>query len=225
MPQDDRPPGPAMEPLLPPGTAVVEVFGDVPGATLFPQEAAALTGAVEQRRREYATVRHCAREALARLGHPPVAIPNGRHREPLWPPGILGSMTHCDGYRVAALTREGTVASLGIDAEPHEPVPDRILTRVARPEERLALAAWAADRPDICWDRLLFSAKESVYKAWFPLARRWLDHEDATVRLAPDGTFTAALHRTGPPVGGTPLTAMNGRWCVRNGLILTAVVV
>lgn len=215
-----------MRALLPPGVVVVESHGDVPGARPFPGEEEALARAVEQRRREYVTVRHCARQALAELGLPPVAILSGEHREPLWPAGVLGSITHCDGYRAAALARQGAVASVGIDAEPHAPLPEGVFGAIARPEEHGERARWAAERPGVCWDRVLFSAKESVYKAWFPLARRWLGFEDATVRFAPeDGTFAVELHRTGPEVDGVPLTAMNGRWAVRNGLILTSVVV
>jgi 4'-phosphopantetheinyl transferase EntD len=45
------------------------------------------------------------------------------------------------------------------------------------PGERAMLRDLAATAPGPCWDRLLFSAKESVYKAWFPPAGRWLrDH-------------------------------------------------
>ncbi|MGW8763893.1 4'-phosphopantetheinyl transferase family protein [Streptomyces sp. NPDC055815] len=215
-----------MRSLLPAGVAVVEAYEDLPQAAVFPEEAAVLARAVEKRRREYLTVRHCARRALAELGLPPAPILSGPHREPIWPDGVLGSFTHCDGYRAAALARVGPVASLGIDAEAHAPLPREVLPTVARPEERRALERWAVEAPGICWDRLLFSAKESVYKAWFPLARRWLGFEDATVHFAPDdGTFTVALHETGPEIGGTALSSMSGRWLVRDGLVLTSVVV
>jgi 4'-phosphopantetheinyl transferase EntD len=75
----------------------------------------------------------------------------------------------------------------------------------------------------VCWDRLLFSAKESVYKAWFPLTGRWLGFEDADVTITPDGTFTARLlaelTETQPPA------SFAGRWLASGGLILTAIVV
>ncbi|MET8506298.1 4'-phosphopantetheinyl transferase superfamily protein [Streptomyces sp. NPDC004787] len=212
-----------MRSLLPPGVAVVEAYKDTPGTFVHPAEAGALARAVDKRRLEYTTVRHCARQALAELGLPPAPVLSGAHGEPLWPDGILGSMTHCDGYRAAALTHKGSLASLGIDGEPHEPLPQGVLEAVARPEEHRYLAEWSREHPGICWDRVLFSAKESVYKAWFPLARRWLGFEDAVVRFAPqEGTFTAALHVPGPVIGGAPVTAVCGRWKVRDGLILTS---
>ena len=67
--------------------------------------------------------------------------------------------------------------------------------------------------PGTCWDRLLFSAKESVYKAWFPLTRRWLGFEEADITIDPaDGTFTARLLVPAPVAGGSPLTGFTGRW-------------
>ncbi|WP_137992768.1 4'-phosphopantetheinyl transferase family protein [Streptomyces vilmorinianum] len=210
-----------IERILPRGVAVQEAYGDLAGALLFPEEETAVARAVPKRRREYATTRHCARIALRRLGHAPAPVLRGPNREPLWPEGVVGALTHCDGYRAAAVAWAGApIASLGIDAEPHLPLPDGVRETVTRPEELPHLAELAAREPEVHWDRLLFSAKESVYKAWFPLARSWLDFEDATLRFTPSRrTFEASLHRTGP------LTAVRGRWLIEGGLVVTSVVV
>jgi 4'-phosphopantetheinyl transferase EntD len=216
-----------IERILPPSVAAVESFGDDPGATLFPEEQAVIADAVESRRREFATGRACARAALARLGQPPVPVLRGPGGAPRWPDGITGSITHCAGYRAAAVTLTRDVASLGIDAEPDEPLPDHgMLDLIASGEERARLRALAAGVPGTSWDRLLFSAKESVYKTWFPLARRWLGFESADVVIdAPGGTFTARLLVPGPVVNGSPLTLLRGRWLSGQGLLVTAVVV
>ena len=116
--------GPEMlEQILPPAVAVVETFGDLPGATLFPEEEAAIARAVPKRRREFATGRGCARAALNRLGEPPVPILRGPQGAPLWPAGVVGSITHCDGYRAAAVARTSDIATVGLDAEPDKPLP------------------------------------------------------------------------------------------------------
>jgi 4'-phosphopantetheinyl transferase EntD len=210
--------------LVPRQVAVAEKFADVPGVALFPQEAAAVAHAVDQRRREFATVRACAREALARLDLPPAPIVPGRRGAPRWPDGVVGSMTHCAGYRAAAVSRAIEVVTLGIDAEPHEPLPEGVLDLISRPEERAMLSVLGSGSPQACWDRLLFSAKESVYKAWFPLAGRWLSFEEAVISISPDdGTFTARLLVPAPVVNGSPLTGFAGGWLVRDGLILTAI--
>ncbi|WP_369125675.1 4'-phosphopantetheinyl transferase family protein, partial [Catenulispora rubra] len=85
--------------LLPPEVEVEECFGDPEDAVLMPGEEAVIARAVDKRRMEYITTRHLARTALVRLGFPPVAIGTGANREPLWPAGVVGSMTHCRGYR------------------------------------------------------------------------------------------------------------------------------
>lgn len=215
-----------IEDILPGCVATAEAFSDVPETGLFPAELAAIARAVPKRRGEFATVRHCARVALAELGVAPAAIVPGPRREPQWPPGVIGSMTHCDGYRAAAVARECDLSSLGIDAEPHQALPDGVLAHIARPEEFVSLAQLQRGRPDVHWDRLLFSAKESVYKAWFPLARRWLGFGEATITFDPVlRSFEAALHQVGPDVAGQALTQMSGRWLVRGSLLITSAAV
>jgi 4'-phosphopantetheinyl transferase EntD len=73
---------------------------------------------------------------------------------------------------------------------------------------------------------MLFCAKETVYKAWFPLTGRWLGFEEADITLDPAaGTFTARLLVPGPEIDGRELTAFGGRWLARRGLIVTAICV
>ncbi|MEU6125084.1 4'-phosphopantetheinyl transferase superfamily protein [Streptomyces sp. NPDC047123] len=204
---------------------VVETHHDPADAVLFPEEAAVVANAVAKRRDEFTTVRHCARTALARIGVPPAPILPGQRGAPGWPDGVVGSMTHCAGYRAAVVARAGEVTSVGIDAEPGEPLRDPdVLNLVADETERAALAALGARHRATPWDRLLFSAKESVYKTWFPLTGRWLGFEDARVELDPAGTFTARLLVEGPVVAGAELKEFSGRWIVRNGIAATAIV-
>jgi len=76
----------------------------------------------------------------------------------------------------------------------------------------------------VCWDRVLFSAKESVYKAWFPLTGRWLGFEEASIMILPsDRTFVARFLVDGPVVRGRQLGGFTGAWQTAGGLILTSV--
>jgi 4'-phosphopantetheinyl transferase EntD len=216
--------------ILPTCLASAEAYGDVAGAELLAAEEAAIGKASEARRREYATVRHCARTALHELGVPRAAIVSGPDREPRWPTGIVGSMTHCTGYRAAAVGRLERVAAVGIDAERHEALAKRLRGWVLRPDETTRLDALAVEFPDVHWDRVVFSAKESVYKVWFPLARRRLGFKDAEVVIEPGpvaarGTFTALVHRPGLEVDGRPVTRLDGHWLVRDSLIATSIVI
>jgi enterobactin synthetase component D / holo-[acyl-carrier protein] synthase len=212
--------------LVPAGVVVADATGPLPGEALLPEEEALVAKAIGKRRSEFTTVRTCARIALAELGVAPGPVLSGPKREPLWPAGIVGSITHCDGYRAVAVARAADVVSLGIDAEPHAALPDGILERVTVPAEREHLRGLPAG---VHWDRLLFSAKESVYKTWFPLAGRWLGFEDAALTFAPGpdprrGEFVARLLVADrPSVAGTVLTTLTGRYAVGGGLLVTAI--
>ncbi|HEX4832525.1 MAG TPA: 4'-phosphopantetheinyl transferase superfamily protein [Trebonia sp.] len=212
-----------IEKILPAAAAAADEFGDPAEAVVFPGEEDVIANAVDKRRREFITARHCARRALAGLGVPPGPIGRGERGAPQWPAGIVGSITHCAGYRAAAVARDHELVTIGLDAEPAGPLPDGVLNMVGLPAERDRLAELAATAPGTHWDRLLFSAKESVYKAWFPLARRWLGFEDADITLGLDGTFTARLLVGGPEVQGEPLAGFSGRWLSEGGLVLTAI--
>ena len=212
--------------IVGPGVVARDAFDDPVGVTLFPEEEAVIAKAVDKRRRQFTTVRHCAREALAELGIAPAPLVPGERGAPGWPDGVVGSMTHCEGYRAAVVALAGPVITVGIDAEPHGPLPDGVLGAVSLAQERVWLADLAERRPDVHWDRLLFSAKESVYKSWFPLTRKWLGFEDALITVDPDaGTFEAKLLVPGPTVEDRELTGFTGRWLVRGGLVATAITV
>lgn len=210
--------------ILPAVAAVADVRGDLPDAILFPEEKEAIGRAVEKRRREFRTGRACARAALAQLGIEAQAIPSGPRGAPRWPLGVVGSITHCDGYRACALARSTDLVTIGIDAELDAPLPDGVIDDIALPEERRALALLAAEEPGVSWDRLLFSAKEAVYKAWFPLAERWLGFEDARVEIDRERrSFSARLLVPGPRLEDRELRGFSGRWLARDGLLLTAI--
>jgi 4'-phosphopantetheinyl transferase EntD len=222
-----------IEELLPQAVVAVEAHADSPlwDAPLHPEEEAVMVRAVAKRRREYAAVRGCARQAMEKLGVPAQPVVTGTSGAPRWPDGLIGSMTHSDGYCAAALARAGDLASLGIDAEPHEPLPHEVVSYVFLPTETERLRLLARRAPEVHWDRLLFSAKESVYKAWFPLTGNWLDFSEADIDLrpgrgaAPHGTLRAELLVPGPVLGGVRRQAFDGSWAVRDGVLTTAVVV
>ena len=206
--------------IIPAHVEAAEAVEDDHADSLLFEEEAALGRVVEGRRREFTTGRTCARRALAKLGFPASAIIPGPNREPIWPEGVVGSITHCAGYRAAAVARREDFYSLGIDAEPHDTLPKGVLRKVALAEELNWLRMMSDS--DIYWDRVLFSAKESVYKTWFPVARRWLGFHDALVHFdVPLGTFHATLLIEGPTVNGERIQAVAGRFCIESGLVKT----
>ncbi|MEU7432369.1 4'-phosphopantetheinyl transferase superfamily protein [Streptomyces sioyaensis] len=212
--------------LLPETVSAAELFGEPPAGALLPEEEPHVSRAVDKRKHEFAAGRWCARRAMAGLGAPPVPILPGARGEPRWPSGLVGAVTHCEGYAAAVVARSTEVRALGIDAEPAEPLPDGVLEAVALPGERAGFPRNPSGARPLPWDRMLFSAKESVYKAWFPMTGRPLGFEDAFLSFDPDDqTFTARLLVPGWRLGDEVLTGFRGRWAVRAGLIVTAVVV
>ncbi|MGW0752333.1 4'-phosphopantetheinyl transferase family protein [Streptomyces sp. NPDC002587] len=209
-----------IEEILPPGVTSSEAFDDAAPAPLFPAEAALMEGRRERRRRQFATARACARHCLADLGRPPVPLLPGPGGAPKWPSGLVGSITHCEGYRAAVAAPASEVAALGIDAEPAGPLPRGVLALIASEAELAHLASLTAAHPAVPWDRIFFSAKEAAYKAWYPATGIWLGFRDADLALSPAGTFTATLRPAVPP----PVNPeYEGRWLAGPDLVLTAV--
>lgn len=219
-------PEPLLAPLLPPGVAAAEAgAAELAGARpplLAGEESGIGPRAVEARRTSYHWGRALARRAIAQLGYEPLPVRKGPEREPVWPAGLVGSITHCDGYCAAAVAERSAWAAVGIDAEVVQPLAAGVLARIATPAEAERLAGVADPTAQAT---ALFSAKEAVYKAWFPLAGSWLGFHDAAVELEEGGALTATLLVPGPAVGGAPLRRLRGRYRIAGGLVLAAVAV
>ncbi|MFG2611585.1 4'-phosphopantetheinyl transferase family protein [Streptomyces anulatus] len=204
---------------------------------VFPEELALVSGASAKRRAEFLAGRRCARRVLRRLGHPDTPITPGADGVPRWPDGITGSITHCAGYRAAAAAPRTALAALGIDAEPDAPMERVMWNRVFHPSEHAFLHSGEqgvfptreGGRQPVSWDRLIFSAKEAVYKAWFPLTGTRLGFHDVRITPTPmtggAGRFavrlsTVAAARLRP---GTAVPVFDGRWARADGLLVTVV--
>ncbi|MFI2613095.1 4'-phosphopantetheinyl transferase [Kitasatospora sp. NPDC018619] len=198
--------------LLPPHVHCAESFGLPSEERLLPTEAAYIRDRSPRRRRQFATARALARQALGALGHPPVPLLPGPGGAPRWPAGVTGSITHTDGYTACAVAGTGRLRSLGIDAEPARPLPGGVLQLVSSAAERDGLALLPEGGAP--WDTVLFSAKEAAYKAVHPLTGTWAPLAAITVAVRADGTFTAR-HPHQPVV-------RTGTWAVRHGTVVTA---
>jgi 4'-phosphopantetheinyl transferase EntD len=177
--------------ILPPGAVVAESRDPLDGyGALHPDEVPFMARAVEKRRRDFTAGRTCARRALAGLGFGEVAVVPGPSREPQWPPGVAGSITHAHGYVAAAVGWEAQIGSIGIDAEVLAPLEPGVAALVCTPAELRWIDAEAP--AGVEWATVLFSAKEAVFKAWFPVMHRSLDFQEVEVRVDPrSGAFTA----------------------------------
>jgi 4'-phosphopantetheinyl transferase EntD len=210
------------EQLFPEGVVLVTRRDLAEGPDLFPEELHAMARATPARRYEFALGRRCAREALALLGGPRVAIPVGRFRDPVWPFGYVGSITHCHGLCAAAVARTLPVNSscairgLGLDSEPAASLSEELAGVICTANECTWLAGRQGD--DTPWDRLFFCAKESAYKCLFPTTHRFLEFRDLGVRFDPEhGSFDVVL----PSLYGSP-SHLHGRYAIQDDVLLAA---
>jgi 4'-phosphopantetheinyl transferase EntD len=137
----------------------------------------------------------------------------------------VGSITHCHGYRAAAVADSATFATIGIDAEPHAQLHPGVLSVIAAEPE----IAWAEERlcvsPGIAWDRLLFCMKEAAFKAWTPLVAGTLGFQDALISVGPSNqTFTTWLRQGVMASAGGARPELAGNWLVSEDLIVAAVI-
>jgi 4'-phosphopantetheinyl transferase EntD len=145
---------------------------------LLKEEVPALAASVVKVRRASGAARIVARQLLTQLGYANCALPKGPTGAPVWPAGIVGSLAHDSRVAVAAVGMRADVGALGIDVEPAECLPSELLDLVATPQERLNLG------DDVYRGRLLFVAKEAVYKAVHPLDQTFLEHHDVEINLS-----------------------------------------
>lgn len=169
--------------LYPDGVVVAELRGEGDPSLLMPAESSHLGRAVAKRVKEFAAGRQCARRALAEFGMPHVPLEVAADRRPVWPAGVVGSITHTDGFCAAAVAEEPRFAALGIDTESARAVKPELRNAICRPAE----IAWLetlleADRTAAA--TLIFSAKEAFYKCQYPLTEQFLWFHDVEVQIS-----------------------------------------
>lgn len=136
------------------------------------------------RRADFRLGRHAAHLALRELGFEPRPILRGDRGEPLWPDGVVGSITHSHGHAIAVAAPAEIAGRIGIDLEDRTRYFDALESQIAVPAELAHLAELDTSIREAAVIEL-FSAKESIYKAHFPRVRRFFGFHAAKVELAP----------------------------------------
>lgn len=212
--------------LLPSSVSVEETFTcRYDFAALHDAERSEVECATPRRRQEFTAVRACARIALAAIGTPAQPILRTHDGIPIWPDGVTGSMTHCSGYRAAAVVLTRKICAIGIDAEPAVRLPPGTLELIAHPAERPRLEEMSELYQMHPWDVVLFSAKEAVYKALtfygrpppslrVMIASIQVNNEDTT-----RGTFCVDPFDIR---GADHIAQVRGRWGISQHIVITA---
>ena len=176
--------------------------------TLHPDEEVFVARAGAKRRRDFALGRNCARAALKRLGQAGAAIGVGEGGAPLWPAGIVGSITHTDGYAAALVADARRFGGIGVDAERVGGVTQDLWPRLFDAAERDFLMA-LEDESRAVMATLFFSAKETAYKAW--VMKGGLAFQGIRITPEADGFIATRSGET-----------LRGRYAVEGALLLTA---
>lgn len=166
--------------LVPEQVVVISATDEMWTTPVLPDEEALVHGALEKRRREFRAGRHCAHTALAQLGLPYKPILRDERRAPIWPPGYLGTISHCQDYCLAACCVAGSIQGLGIDVEPLAPLKPGLGNYIQSELETRFLET----HPEIP-ERLIFSAKESLFKCFYPLVKRYFGFHAVELMIDP----------------------------------------
>jgi 4'-phosphopantetheinyl transferase EntD len=171
---------PEVSGLFPSGVIAAELTVPAPRELLTCAELRFIAHCAAKRIQDFTAGRACAHRALRELGILDFSLLAGEHREPLWPAGIIGSITHTYGYGAAVVARQRDLRSLGLDCELIESVDEELWSRICTPAEIQRLA----QLPPLERGRqaaLIFAAKEAFYKCQFPLTREWVGFEDVVI--------------------------------------------
>jgi len=173
-----------------------------------------------KRRRDFSAGRHCAHEALVALGSPTDSLPRNDDGSVAWPRGISGSISHSRQWCGAVVAWSDDVLGLGLDIEETGRLSDGGAKLVLSEDERTAARqSWLGE--DAC-RTLMFSTKESIYKALHPLVRRYIDFDEAVVEVEDHGTLQVELVKELETKLPDSLRLV-GRYHVDEGSVLTTI--
>ncbi|GAB3033608.1 4'-phosphopantetheinyl transferase superfamily protein [Oleiagrimonas citrea] len=197
-------------------------------APLYPEEEACIRKAIPARRREFSAGRAAARRALSEAGAGEAcSVIANADRSPQWPANFNGSITHCEGFCSAVVARSFDAAGLGFDAEVAQSLESDLHHLVCRPND-LEHFCSLPHIDGVDWPKLAFSAKESFYKCYYPVAQSFLGFRDVSVvfhhvaKSMYSGTFSIVLENKSKPMPRHS-SEFVGRWVVDDERVYTGV--
>jgi len=191
------------------------------GPSPYAIEEAAIERAVEKRKREFRAGRECARRALNGLGLADEPIPVLPNRGPGWPEAVVGAITHCRGFAGAVAAWRRDYEGVGLDAELVEPLRASLSRLICTDAE----VRWMTDLEPPSgtdWVKVIFSAKEAVYKCIGPLVGRWVGFREVTLDIDPARRAFKVVAGDQRVPGVLDIDRIEGRYAVAGGLVISA---
>jgi 4'-phosphopantetheinyl transferase EntD len=211
--------------LFPASVVAAELTSPVPRTLLTASELHSISHCGEKRIQDFARGRACAHRVLSELGIQNFSLLAGEKREPIWPDGITGSITHTAGFAAAVAAPRSEIAAVGVDCEIIESVDEELWSRICTPTEQARLVCVPVPERGR-QAALIFAAKEAFYKCQFPVSREWVGFEDVdiepTYRPATAGTFRI-LPQKSLPVSEGWVASLVCRFQFRHRWVITGV--
>lgn len=214
-----------LEHLFPAGAVAAELRAPGDPELLLEAEALHLARVVPKRAREFAAGRLCARRALAEFGMADFPLRAAEDRQPIWPPSMVGSITHTAGFCAAVVAERARLCALGLDSEVVGDVNGEIWPSICTQSE----IAWVGSRPAAeraAAVTLIFSAKEAFYKCQYSLVGETLGFHDVWIEAvewgASEGVFRVhALRRLA--IAGYAAVPLAGRYRLHEGFVTAGI--
>lgn len=169
-------------PLFSDAVAMAWTDPTAPMPRLIGDEVLAVEQVSPARAREFGAGRAAAREAMGLLGQPPRPVLQGEDRAPIWPKGLTGSITHTARDCIAVITDSPEIMALGLDMEVASPLESALWPEICTMPEMHWLASLGPSQRGH-FAKLLFSAKEAVYKAQYQVSRQMLEFHDLCLSM------------------------------------------
>ena len=146
----------------------------------FPDQ---MNKSVIKRRAEYLAGRYCALNALSEIGIKNYQIQTGEHRAPIWPDGILGSISHNDNFAIAAISKRHNLCGIGVDVEEvmSTVTVNNVMSQILNKEEELLISTLDPENIEK-WFTAFFSAKESFFKAAYSEVKSYFGFDAVTIK-------------------------------------------
>ena len=155
-----------------------------------PLEDACIPQAIARRRTEFHAGRSISRIAMSRMGFTPASIPVGENRQPCWPAGMIGSISHNRTYVGIAITGSSCYKSIGFDLEKHASVTPSMFKQILVTEELTDLEDRGLD------PTFFFSSKEAVFKAVFPIHNEYFNFTDVLIKKTDSGYYARSCNQS-----------------------------
>lgn len=136
-----------------------------------------IENAAIKRRAEFFAGRYCAKKSLGFLDGTAADIHIGKHRNPLWPSHIVGSISHSNSHAVAVTALKSKIRGIGIDIQDEIGIDTQLTVErhIIFGDEFNTIFQSNQKLTGQTLLTIAFSVKESFFKAAFAEVGRFFD--------------------------------------------------